>query len=476
MKRIILILGGILILTLLSCNTGGNNYLKSLEIEGSQLIPSFFQEIEEYNVTSLNSLKPVKITAIAEDSRARVEINYKSDANSKIKIPALSVDKFIEITVTAPNGNKKSYKIRTLPKDCPQIKVKERKSPSDGYIFLTNFSLNPKFQSNFARYSLIVDNTGKPVYYRKEQLGSADFKMQANGSYSFFSGKTIKLPEIFGYFTLLDANLNVSSTFTVENAYTDMHDFKVLENGNYLMFGVDIVEKDLSAYGGLPNAKIWDYIIQESDPSGKKVKVWRSLEHFSPADIISDYNIKLPYIEHGVNSNSIWIERDGNILLSNRKLDEITKINWKTGEIIWRMGGIKCKNNQFRFIDDPLNGFSHQHSISRTPSGTILLLDNGNYNSTKSDNNPFFIPKTRVVEYQIDELKKTAKLVWQYQKEGIFVPIMGSVQRLDNGNTFICWSKDSPCITEVDAQGKTVLEMDLPSGYQCFSAYKFKIK
>jgi hypothetical protein len=240
--------------------------------------------------------------------------------------------------------------------------------------------------------------------------------------------------------------------------------------------GVEIVEKDLREYGGLKNAKIWDYFIEETDPTGKFIKDWRSFDHFKVADMISAYNLKLPYIEHGANCNSIWLEADGNLLLSSRKLDEITKIDWKAGEFIWRMGGIKCKNNQFKFIDDSLNGFSHQHSISRISNGNILMMDNGNYNSKKSEGNIFFVPQTRVVEYQLDEVKKTAKLVWEYKKSGIFVPIMGSVQRLDNGNTFICWAKDSPCITEVDTNGKTVLEIDLPSGFQCFSAYKFVIK
>ena len=104
-------------------------------------------------------------------------------------------------------------------------------------------------------------------------------------------------------------------------------------------------------------------------------------------------------------------------------------------------------------------------------------MDNGNYNSPKAlAGNIFFVPQTRIVEYKIDEVNKTAELVWEYKKEGLFIPIMGSVKRLSNGNTLICWGKDSPCITEIDYDGKVVLEIDLPKGYQCYSAYKTDLK
>ncbi|GIT32243.1 MAG: hypothetical protein Ct9H300mP2_3220 [Candidatus Neomarinimicrobiota bacterium] len=40
-----------------------------------------------------------------------------------------------------------------------------------------------------------------------------------------------------------------------------------------------------------------------------------------------------------VHANAIELDNDGNILLSCRHMDEITKINHQTGEIIWRLGG-----------------------------------------------------------------------------------------------------------------------------------------
>ena len=43
----------------------------------------------------------------------------------------------------------------------------------------------------------------------------------------------------------------------------------------------------------------------------------------------------------------IGVPDDGHILLSSRRLSEITKINRQSGKIIWRLGGA---NNQFKFV------------------------------------------------------------------------------------------------------------------------------
>ncbi len=62
--------------------------------------------------------------------------------------------------------------------------------------------------------------------------------------------------------------------------------------------------------------------------------------------------------------------------MSGRHLDEITKINHNTGDLIWRLGG---KANQFniywpaRGISDVLE-FYKQHDIRRLPNGDISPL------------------------------------------------------------------------------------------------------
>ena len=58
--------------------------------------------------------------------------------------------------------------------------------------------------------------------------------------------------------------------------------------------------------------------------------------------------------------------------------------------MLWRLGGRK---GEYRFVDDPLDGFSKQHAVKMLPNGNILLFDNG------TDHVP---AQSRAVEYRLD--------------------------------------------------------------------------
>ncbi|MFN3781092.1 MAG: arylsulfotransferase family protein, partial [Candidatus Kapaibacteriota bacterium] len=100
---------------------------------------------------------------------------------------------------------------------------------------------------------------------------------------------------------------------------------------------------------GHPNCRVNNFKIQEINYRTKQVVwEWNALEHFSILDATEDITLESNYIRP-FHINSIELLSDGNLLISCRHLDEITKINRSTGEIVWRMGGSKCRNNQFVF-------------------------------------------------------------------------------------------------------------------------------
>ena len=128
--------------------------------------------------------------------------------------------------------------------------------------------------------------------------------------------------------------------------------------------------------------------------------------------------------------------------------------------------------NEFTFINDPLNGFNKQHDARRIENGNITLFDNG------TQHNPMI---SRAVEYNIDEINKTATLVWSYHHPDSLVAMsMGSVQRLPNQNTLINWgfffqtniTNMGALISEVDYDKNTVFELSFPSGYYAYRARK----
>ena len=133
-------------------------------------------------------------------------------------------------------------------------------------------------------------------------------------------------------------------------------------------------------------------------------------------------------------------------------MNEVTKINRTTGDIIWRLGG---KNNQFTFINDFPYGFTAQHDARRIPNGNITIFDNGFFHD---------FPQTRAIEYSLDEVNMTATLVREIISPIGFPSIRtGNIQTLPNGNTLIGWGRSSASstfmVTEHDDNDDIVFQL-----------------
>ncbi len=149
--------------------------------------------------------------------------------------------------------------------------------------------------------------------------------------------------------------------------------------------------------------------------------------------------------------------------------DEITKVDRRTGDVIWRMGG---KNNQFTFVNST-RPFTRQHDARRLPNGNITVFDDGTFST------PFY---SRAVEYAIDEKNKIATQVWEYDHgKTIQSTHKGGMQRLPNGNTLIDWggfgsNPAVPAATEVKPDGTIVFEMGTPLNDGSYRVRKFPWK
>jgi len=336
-------------------------------------------------------------------------------------------------------------------------------NPSPGYLFLA------PMDNSLAVY----DNSGYKAFSKSFGFlnqGFMDFKMHPNGKLSAYDVLSQK-------FIVLDSNFNVLDTAGAIGYTTDFHDFLILPNGNYLVIAEADVYIDMRQYvpNGHPNARVNNFILQEINPSTKQVVwQWNAIDHFSVLDATEDIDLQESYIRP-FHINSVEMLSDGNLLISCRHMDEIIKINKQTGEIIWRMGGSKSRNNQFTFVNDTIDnffGFSHQHDPRELPNGNILLFDNGNLRR-----NPF----SRAVEYSIDEANRRVTKVWEYRgHNNIISDAGGSVQRLPNGNTLIGWSGTfsegghSYLLSEVTQTGELALEFLSNSG--TYRAFRFIFK
>lgn len=346
----------------------------------------------------------------------------------------------------------------TVPADLPAISVTTPASGSaEGFIFLSSFYFDLRNQTPSQPYLLIVDNQGEPVFYRKMPAGNPllDFKPQPDGTltYADFQNNQIYV---------LDSSYRLVRTVEAKNGFrADNHEVLVLPDGNVLYMIYDARTMDMSqiAPGGQTAATVIGLVLQEQTPAGNIVFEWQSWDHIPITDTNQD--LTQPVVDY-IHGNSIDVDDDGHLLISSRHLDEVTKINRQSGEIIWRLGG---KANQFTFLNDS-RPFIKQHDARRLANGNLLLFDNGD---GQFGDEPSALPArySRAVEYALDEVNMTATLVWEYRNTpDTFSFAMGNAQRLPNGNTLIGWGSAYPTLSEVTPDGNKAFELTLGPGPQ----------
>lgn len=407
----------------------------------------------------------VKIKPIKTDSYNTDEINYSFETE-KETIPVTSTDfnqkEFENKIVSNSNSNNPIFnRVNSIPADFPQITVSNTTNPSPGYTFLSNFAFGPM---NWGYYLMILDNAGTPVFYKKLDTAAYDFKKQPNGNLTYFSARTQKFYE-------MNSNYQIIDSFACGNGYsTDLHELLLYENGHSYMMSYDPQRVNMASLvsHGDSNAIVIGLIIQELDADKNVIFQWRSWDHFNILDA-KHTNFTESEIDYA-HGNAIELCSDGNIMISSRHMDEITKINRSTGNIIWRLGG---KKNQFSFVNET-HYFSHQHAIRELPNGNITIFDNGNYYEPI---NPIHgrmpAPYSRAIEYRLDEIRLIATKVWEFvNNPPIYGFAMGYAERMDNGNTIIGWGAGRPAFTEVNSAGQVVFELSLPPGQVSYRAFR----
>ncbi|MCP4580553.1 MAG: hypothetical protein GY839_02965 [candidate division Zixibacteria bacterium] len=379
-----------------------------------------------------------------------VRLEQNEDQAKNTRYPKHDVKLRQENDVLTDNGV-------SLPSDFPYLSVLIDENPDSGYIFLT--SKNNSGPETTGKYLIILNNNNDPIFYNRFDSQPLDFKLHHNGLLTYNYGLQKK-------FYVMDSTYRIIDSYQCGNGYaTNPHDFQMFDNGHVLMLARDPQVVDMSEIveGGNPNAVVTGQIIQELDILHNVVWQWRSWDHFVITDATWDIDLLAHLIDY-VHANALEIDYDGNILLSSRHLDEITKIDHQTGNIIWRLGG---ENNQFTFVDDTLQ-FSHQHDIRRLPNGNITLFDNANLRTPNY---------SRAIEYQLDEDSLIAYKVWEfYQTPNVAAAVGGNVQRLSGGNTIIGWGSGYPNITEVNDVGQKIFELAFDYENLCYRAFRFHWK
>lgn len=345
------------------------------------------------------------------------------DGHRSAASPALGIDTDLPVRVLASNA-----------------------PDTEGGIFLAPFTSGATIG-----HLLVVDHRGQPLFERFLPDFAFDFRPQPNGLLTYWNEH--------GYYCGMDSTGTVVDTFRCGNGYlADEHELQILPNGHFLLLSYDpeFYPTDGLVPGGHSDAVVMGLIVQELDESKNVVMQWRSWDHMQVTDLVEcAAHLTDPLVDY-VHGNAIDADTDSTLLISSRHLNEITRINRRTGEVVWRLG-LNSKNNQFTFLDDA-RGFAHQHDVRHLPNGHITLFDNGNC----------LVPTySRALEYEIDEVHWTARLVREIRHApDQFGAFMGNRQERADGTVTIGWGgalAGGPKVTELHADGSVALDLAFPT-------------
>jgi hypothetical protein len=143
------------------------------------------------------------------------------------------------------------------------------------------------------------------------------------------------------------------------------------------------------------------------------------------------------------------MDADGNLVVSFRSLSEITKIDTRTGAVLWRMRGSR---NQFTFPDSA-PPFLRQHGV-RVVEGGFVLLDN--FGETAG---------SRAERYQVDEADRSVQLTDVYlPPNATRASLGGSTQDLPGQHTLVAFG-DGGLVQEYDGDGAVAWQIEGNIGY-----------
>jgi hypothetical protein len=305
-----------------------------------------------------------------------------------------------------------------------------------------------------------VDSLGRIRWYREfPGVNSEETKLQPNNDFTTFvyphNIPGNGAPEPYGpaqsgyYIEYTPAGDSVAEYDPGDSLSSDGHELWLTGSpatgvGAAHLFGAENRPGDLASIGGPSSVTVVGHHLrrQTGTGSGTVQFEWNAWNVYGVADWIEPTGVNPPNdFDH---PNSLDFDADSNYIVSFRHMGAIIKLNATTGAVMWQLGG---RLTQFTILNDPLTLFSGQHCVRMLPNGHLLMYDNGLRHSP---------PHSRAVEYALDFTHMTATMVWEYAPTPLtFTPIVGSVERLSNGNTLVGFGL-AGFMDEVDASSQLV--------------------
>lgn len=246
-----------------------NNYLKSLSVEGFELIPGFDKDTLEYNVSVPATTDKVKINAAKEDNYASVSGTGEFLVNDGINT--------FEVKVTSETGAVKVYSVNVTVEDLNPIVVKTVDNES---MTLLKTLKNVEMPKNYVSQSISIEGITIPTYYNelcaitlvglKDDSGNVFLYRYVDGTYSRYN--EINSGNIQLYVTNLSNSLKGYTIDSVNVNGSEFEAYKVSKNSKFaVIYGINIVDgKDGFYTYDIKNNTIQEYDSELIDSLNEK--------------------------------------------------------------------------------------------------------------------------------------------------------------------------------------------------------------
>lgn len=322
----------------------------------------------------------------------------------------------------------------SLPADLPRFHAGGT-APSPGYVLFST-----------GLYGIVIDNTGRVVWYVRFEGHSLNFQAQANGRYI----ARPSTPDEADLEPLVE--LDPLGTVTrrlgcARGLRPRFHDVLVEPDGSYWLMCDETHVMDLSGVGGLAGAEVTGTVVQHLDPVGGLLFDWSPFDHLAITDL--DSASRSGAAVNWTHGNALDLDHDGNLIVSFRSLNEVIKIDTRTGAVLWRMGGSR---NEFTFPDSG-PPFLRQHGM-RVVEGGLELLDNLGE-----------VEGSRAERYALDEAGRAARLTAVYAPTtAIRASLGGATQELPGHHILVAFG-DGGAVQEFENGGAVAWQIEGNIGY-----------
>ncbi len=440
---------------------GAPGALRSLSVNGHSLSPSFEPDGHDYGIicSAGGENWTVRGRGVPGSSVSVVG----ADSTGAISVVE---NQLVTIKVTLASGATDSYFIRCLPHDFSKLNVTRNDDPTPGwYMITTGFGS----QDGTGTWTVILDTHGAVVWYHRTPRPVIDFKLLPNGNFAWVNvlGPTFG-NDLTGAYEEHRVDGSLVRNWSTVGAITDLHDMKMLANGNVLLLsyhqrnGVDVTA--LGSTFTSP-ATVFDAWIQEITPAGGVVWEWHSEDHIGISETtaqLDGVDIRAPVsgAVDLVHINSVEVDTTtDDLIVSMRHTDATYRIRRAPGKIgdgsiVWKLSGnapTESGAQHLRLVGDPFGGTRRQHDARILPNGNITLFDNQSARTVEG---------ARAVQYAINTSAGTATMVreWRYQP-GPSIG-MGSARLQSDRSIVICSGLSPPLFSEIDAFGSILLSVE----------------